>query len=103
MDLGTIVAIVVVGLVLVGLALYLGSRRRETKRAQLRQQARAHHEEARVRNARADRVSAEAEERAAHARREQAIAEEQAASAQRERRFARDKAATAKQLDPDRR
>lgn len=103
MDLGTIVAIVVVGLVLVGLVLFMTRKRRDKKHTELRQQARVHHDEARVRNARADRAEAEAQERAARAKREQAMAEEQSAAAERERRFAREKATTAKQLDPDRR
>ena len=101
MDIGTIVAIVVVGLVLLGLVLFMSRKRRESKHTELRQQARVHHDEARVRNARADRAAAEAEERAARAKREQAMAEEQAAAAERERRFAREKTATAKELDPD--
>jgi len=103
MDLGTIIAIVVVGLVLVGLVLFMTRKRRDKQRTEMRQQARVHHDEARVRNARADRAAAEAEERAARAKREQAMADEQSAAAERERRFAREKAATAKQLDPDRR
>ena len=82
-----IVAIVIAVLVVAGLVLMLGTRRREAKRAELREEAHRHREESRVRSARADRAAAEAEELAA--------------KAERERRFARDKAATAKELDPD--
>ena len=96
-----IVAIVIVALVVVGLLMVMFGRRRETKRAELRQQAHVHREESKVRHARADRAAAEAEERAARAKREQAMAAEQAAAAERERRFARDKENTAKELDPE--
>lgn len=96
-----IVAVVVIALIVLGLMFVLGRKRNEHKKEQLRHQAHEHRQEARVRDARADRAAAEAEERAARAKREQAMAEEQAAAADRERRFAREKAATAQELDPD--
>ena len=102
MDVGTIIAIVVVALIAIGLFMLLGKKGREKRHEQRRMEARSHREEARVRSARATKAEAEAEERAARAKREQALAEEQAASAERERRFARSKEQKATELDPDR-
>ena len=96
-----IIAIAILALIAIALFAVFGRRRREERRVELRQEAHAHREEARVRDARADRAAAEAEERAARARREQAMAEEQAAAAERERRFAQEKHLRANDLDPD--
>jgi hypothetical protein len=101
MDVGTIIAIAVAALVIVGLVVMLGRRRRQKVHDERRVEARTHREEARVRNARADRAAAEAEERAARAKREQAMAEEQAATAHRERRFASEREEHAAHIDPD--
>jgi F0F1-type ATP synthase membrane subunit b/b' len=101
MDVGTIIAIAIAALVIVGLVVLVGRRRRQKVHDERRVEARTHREEARVRNARADRAAAEAEERAARAKREQAMAEEQAATAHRERRFASEREEHAAHIDPD--
>ena len=91
MDVGTIIAIAAIVLLAVVVFMLVARRKRAERHERRREEAHAHREEARVRNARADRAAAEAEERAARARREQAIAEEQATAAERERRFANEK------------
>jgi hypothetical protein len=101
MDVGTIIAIAVIAVLAAFVLMLVARRKRAEGHARRREEAHAHREEARLRDARADRAAAEAEERAARARREQAIAEEQATAAQRERRFAKEKHAAANELDPD--
>ena len=99
-DVGRI-AIVVVAVLLIVLFGVLGKKQRERKHEQRRGEAHSHREEARLRNARADRAAAEAEERSARAKREQALADEQAMHAKRERRFATEKEQVAHKVDPD--
>ena len=101
MDVGTIIVIAIAALVILAIVAFATKRRRTQKLDQRRVEAHSHREEARVRNARADRAAAEAEERAARAKREQAMAEEQATAAQRERRFATEREERAAELDPD--
>lgn len=101
MDVGAIVVLVVVALIAIAVFSAMSRRRTARKHHELRREAHSHRQEARVRDARADRAAAEAEERAARAKREQAMAEEHAAAADRERRFAREKHEHAAALDPD--
>ena len=101
MDVGAIIAIAIVAIIAIALFSVLSKRRSARKNVELRGKAQEHRQEARVRDARADRAAAEAEERAARAKREQAMAEEHAAAAERERRFAREKHEHANELDPD--
>ena len=101
MDVGAIIALVIVAIAIVALVLFFTGRAKERKVEQRRAEAHEHREEGKVRDARASRAEAEAEERAARAKREQALAEEHAATAKRERRFAREKLGTADELDPD--
>jgi hypothetical protein len=101
-DIGLIIAIVIVAVALLALFVLVGRRRKAARLEERRVEAHEHREEARIRGARAERTRAEAEERAARARREQAVADEQAAAAGREQRFARERHREADELDPDR-
>lgn len=101
MDAGVIIAIVVAAIVLIGLAVVFGRRKREERLDTRRVEARDHREDARVRSARADRAEAEAEERSARAKREQALAKEQAVTARNEQRAAKERHEYAEQVDPD--
>ena len=101
MSTGAIIAIVVVALILLALAMWLGSRSRNRRHEIRRTEAHEIRREAEVRGAEADQMQAEADERAARARREEAAAREQAARAEERHGEAEERHARAHDIDPD--
>lgn len=101
MDIGIIIAIVVVALILLALFAFIGRKSRERKLETRRHEAREIGREAEVHRAKADRTRAEADTQAAEARRQEALARERAAEADEQHRQARERHIEAASRHPD--
>jgi hypothetical protein len=101
MDVGIIIAIVVVALILLALFMFIGRKGRERKLETRRHEAREIGREAELNRAEADRTRAEADAQAAEARRQDALARERAAEAEEQHRQARDRHVEAAAHHPD--
>ena len=101
MDIGVIIAIVVVALILLALFVFMGRKGRERKLETRRHEAREIGREAEVHRAQADRTRAEADTQAAEARRQEALARERTAEADEQHRQARDRHIEAASHHPD--
>ena len=101
MDIGVIIAIVVVALILLALFVFMGRKGRERKLETRRHEAREIGREAEVHRAQADRTRAEADTQAAEARRQDALARERTAEADEQHRQARDRHIEAASHHPD--
>jgi FtsZ-interacting cell division protein ZipA len=101
MDIGIIIAIVVVALILLALFAFLGRKGRQRKLETRRHEAREIGREAEVHRAEADRTRAEADAQSAEARRQEALARERATEADERQRQARDRHIEAASRHPD--
>jgi hypothetical protein len=101
MDIGIIIAIVVVALILLALFAFIGRKGRERKLETRRHEAREIGREAEVHRAKADRTRAEADAQTAEARRQDALARERSAEADEQHRQARDRHIEAASHHPD--
>jgi FtsZ-interacting cell division protein ZipA len=101
MDVGVIIAIVVVALILLALFAFIGRKGRQRKLETRRHEAREIGREAELHRAEADRTRAEADAQSAEARRQEALARERAAEAEEKHRQARDRHIEAASRHPD--
>ena len=101
MDIGVIIAIVVVALILLALFVFIGRKGRQRKLETRRHEAREIGREADLHRADADKTRAEADAQAAEARRQEALARERAEEAEEKHRQARDRHIEAASRHPD--
>ena len=101
MDTGTILAVVVVALIVIGAVVLLMTKGKARRMEHKRYEASGTRDIAGATHLEAEQMAAEAEERAARAKREQLAAEQQLAEAETRRTEAQDLAERADSIDPD--